>query len=120
MDLTISQLMQCQRDQYEAHKDIWHPRDPERGRHHILYMIEEVGETIAILKKKGEAQIMEDPAVRAAFVEELVDVSMYFTDVLLCFDITPEEFSQAFLKKFQKNMGRNYTAEYKELYHGQK
>ncbi len=119
MDLQISQLMQCQRDLYQVHKDTWHPRDPERGRHHILYMIEEVGEAIAILKKKGEDRIMDDENVRAAFVEELVDVSMYFTDVLLCFGITPEEFSQAYMDKFQKNMGRNYAAEYKELYHGQ-
>ncbi len=118
MDLKISQLMQCQKAQYEAHKDIWHPRDPERGRHHILYMIEEIGECIAILKKKGETQIMTDDAVRGAFLEELADVAMYFTDVLLCYGITAEEFSQAYIQKFEKNMGRDYTAEYKELYHG--
>ncbi len=119
MDMKISDLMQLQRNLYEAHKAQWVPREPEFGKDHILYMIEEIGETIAILKKKGHEAVAEDSAVRAAFLEEMADVLMYYTDVLLCFHVTPEEISEAFLKKAQRNLGRNYGEEYKELYHGQ-
>ncbi len=118
MDLTISQMMQAQRELYELHKHEWNPRVPENGRNHILYMVEEIGETIAILKKKGEQAVMEDPAVREAFLGELSDIMMYYVDVLLCFNVSPEEYSRAFTKIHRKNMGRNYTAEYKELYYG--
>lgn len=118
MDLQLSQLMEMQKSLYEQNKTHWNPREPENGRNHILYMIEEIGEMIAILKKKGDAAPMEDAAVRTAFLEELVDVMMYYTDVLLCFHVTPEEFSEAFVQKHEKNMTRNYQREYKELYNG--
>ncbi len=118
MDLKISDMMQLQQALYEKHKDKWEPREPESGRSHILYMIEEIGEMISILKKKGDSAVLDDSAVRSAFVEEMADVMMYLTDVLLCFHISAEEFSEAFCKKANKNMERDYAAEYKELYHG--
>ncbi len=118
MDLTISQMMQTQQQLYELHKHEWNPRVPENGRNHILYMVEEIGETIAILKKKGEQAVVEEPAVREAFLGELTDILMYYTAVLQCFGVTPEEFSQAFARTHARNMGRDYAAEYKELYHG--
>ncbi len=119
MDLKISEMMQTQRDLYALHKEEWNPREPEFGRDHILYMIEEIGEAIAILKKKGDGAVMEDGAVRGAFLEELADIMMYYVDVLLCYHISPEEISEAFTQKYHRNRKRNYAAEYKELYHGQ-
>ncbi len=119
MDLKISELMQAQRDLYDLHRNEWNPREPEFGRDHILYMIEEIGETIAILKKKGNNAVVTDAHVREAFLGEMVDVMMYYTAVLLCYQVTPGEFSQAFEKIHARNMARNYAAEYKELYHGQ-
>ncbi len=118
MDLTVSYMMQTQKDLYKLHEKEWNPREPEFGRDHILYMIEEIGETVAILKKKGAQAILEDPAVREAFLGEMSDVIMYYIATLLCFHVTPEEFAGAFEKIHAKNMGRNYAAEYKELYHG--
>ncbi len=118
MDIAISQILQAQKDLYELHKHEWHPRTPENGKNHILYMVEEIGEGIAILKKKGSDAVVQEPAVRAAFLEEMVDVMMNFSSVLLCYGITAEEFSEAFCKKQTKNMGRDYAGEYKELYHG--
>ena len=53
MDLSISQMMQLQKELFEPHKDKWHPMEPEYGKDFILYMIEEVGECIAILKRAG-------------------------------------------------------------------
>lgn len=117
MDLSVSQMMQLQKNLFEPHKETWSPMEPEYGKDFILYMVEEIGEAIAILKKKGSAAVTSDPLVRAAFLEEMADVLMYYNDVLLRFHVTPEEISEAYLKKHAKNMGRNYTEEYKELHH---
>ena len=118
MDLTISRMMQMQRDLYERHKDAWYPLEPEYGKDSILFMVEEIGEAIAVLKKKGSAAIMEDPAVREAFLTEMADVLMYYHDVLLRFHVTPAEISSAFAKKHGYNLERDYTREYEEKYHG--
>lgn len=118
MDLSISQMMQMQRDLFEPHKDKWHPMEPEYGKDFILYMVEEIGEAIAVIKKKGSAAIMEDPAVRNAFLTEMADVLMYYNDVLLRYHITPEEISQAYAKKHGYDMTRDYTKEYKEQFNG--
>lgn len=113
MDLSISQMMQLQRELFEPHKDKWHPMEPEYGKDFILYMVEEIGEVIAILKKKGSAAVMEDPAVREAFLSEMADVLMYYHDTLLHYHVTAEEISQAFTRKHNYDMTRNYTKEYK-------
>ena len=39
---------------------------------------------------------MEDPAVRAHFVEEMADVLMFYNDVLLCYGIPAEGLKRAF------------------------
>ena len=118
MDLSISQMMQLQLELFEPHKDKWQPMEPEYGKDFILYMIEEVGEAIAILKKKGHSAVMEDPAVRDAFLSEMADVLMYYHDILLRFHVTAEEISEAYAKKHGIDMQRNYESEYKEKYHG--
>ena len=118
MDLSISQMMQLQKELFEPHKDKWHPMEPEYGKDFILYMIEEVGEVIAILKKKGSTAVMEDPAVREAFLNEMADVLMYYHDILLRFHVTPEEISDAYARKHGIDMRRDYDGEYKEKYHG--
>lgn len=118
MNLSIQDMMNLQRDLYEAHKDSWDPLMPEFGKDSLLYMIEEVGEVIAVLKKKGHSAIMDDPSVRQAFLEELADVLMYYHDVLLRYHVTSQEISEAFLKKHHVDLNRDYSKEYKELYHG--
>lgn len=118
MDLSISQMMDLQKELFELHKDKWTPMEPEFGKDFILYMVEEVGEAIAVIKKKGHAAIMEDPAVRGAFLAEMADVLMYYHDILLRFRVTPEEISEAYAKKHSYDMARDYTREYKEKYNG--
>ena len=118
MDLSISQMMQLQKELFQPHKDEWHPMEPEFGKDFLLYMVEEMGEVIAILKKKGSGAVAEDPAVRESFLEEMADVLMYYHDVLLRFHVTPEEISRAYLKKHGHNMGRDYRTEYEEKYNG--
>ena len=53
MDLRISELMQMQQALHHLHETEWSPLEPEHGRNTILYMIEEIGEVIAILKKRA-------------------------------------------------------------------
>ena len=118
MDLSISRMMQLQKELFEPHKDQWHPMEPEYGKDFILYMVEEIGEVIALLKKKGSGAVVADPAVRAAFLAEMADVLMYYHDVLLRFQVTPEEISAAYLNKHGYDMRRDYGAEYEEKYNG--
>lgn len=118
MDLTIEQMMKMQKDLFDLHKNEWSPMESTYGKDSILYMVEEIGEAIAVLKKKGDRAIIDNPAVRDAFLEEMADVLMYYTDALLRFQVTSEEISEAYIKKHEQNMGRNYSREYKEKYHG--
>ena len=92
------------------------PIEPEAGRNFLLFMVEEMGEAIAIIKKKGDRAIMDDASVRGAFCEEMADVLMYYNDTLLRYGITTEEISKAYLEKHAKNMGRDYKAEYENKY----
>lgn len=117
MDLSISRMLAMQLALFEPHKDNWPPTEPEYGKDFILYMMEEIGETIAILKKKGCEAVVSDPDVRAAFLEEMSDVLMYYNDILLRFHVSAQELSEAYIRKHEQNMGRDYTNEYEELYH---
>lgn len=103
-DLKISEMLEMQKELFEPHKDKWPPMTPEAGRNFLLFMVEEMGEAIAIIKEKGDKAIMDDPNVRAAFCEEMADVLMYYHDTLLRYGITAEEISDAYLEKHAKNM----------------
>ena len=117
MDLSISQMLQLQKELFHAHGRKWAPMEPEYGGEFILYMIEEIGEVISIWKKKGERAIVDDPTVRQAFLEEMADVLMYYHEVLLRFHVTPEEISKAYQDKHDRNMTRNYQKQYEEMLH---
>ncbi len=118
MDLKISEMMQMQRALYERNKAAWHPMEPEYGKDSLLYMVEEIGEVIAVIKKKGSGAIMDSAQVRGAFLEEMADVLMYYNDILLRYHVSPEEISEAFAGKHAYDMSRNYSKEYEEQYHG--
>lgn len=114
MDARISQLMQMQRSLYKIHEDSWSPLEPEYGRDFLLFMVEEMGEVISVLKKKGDRSVIDDPNVRSVFLEEMSDVLMYYMDTLLRYQVSAEELSDAYINKHKHNMGRNYTKEYEE------
>lgn len=118
MDLKFSDMMQMQKDLHHVHENDWSPLEPEYGKNTVLYMVEEIGETIAILKKKGDRAVVDDPSVRQAFLEEMTDILMYYNDTLLRYHVSPEEISEAYLSKHKRNMGRDYTKEYEDKYHG--
>lgn len=111
-NITLKDLMNKQTELHKKYQGKWEPLEPEHARDSVLYMVEEIGEVIAIIKKKSIDEIMSDVNVRSHLVEELTDVMMYFTDTLLRFKITPEEFTNAYIKKFEKNMKRDFVLEH--------
>jgi NTP pyrophosphatase (non-canonical NTP hydrolase) len=95
-----------QKELQEKYKEKWEHISPEAGKHKLLWMIGEIGEVIDIVKKNGDIKSVKDAEVRKMLVEELADVLMYYNDVLLCYDISPNELKDAYTEKFKKNMTR--------------
>ena len=91
------------------------PLQPEYARNSLLWLVEEVGEVVAIFKKRGERETAQNPQLREAFLTEMSDVLMYFTDVLLRMGVSSEEFAAAYGKKHARNMGRDYSGEYERF-----
>jgi 8-oxo-dGTP pyrophosphatase MutT (NUDIX family) len=110
-DLRLSDIMDMQRRLQDKHKGKWTPLTPDYGRTCLLWMIEELGELISIIKKRGETYIMADPAIRESFVEEFADVLMFMNDAMLCYGVSASEFSAAFIKKHGRNMTRDWVKE---------
>ena len=106
MDLTVSEMQFMQKELQETYFDKWGGLSPEKAKEQLLWLMIELGEAADILKKSGCEAVMEDAAIRDHFVEELCDVLMYFYDATLCFDIGPQELSEKFVEKFQRNMTR--------------
>ena len=72
----------------------------------MLWMLAELGEAIQIVKRNRSTDLMQKAEVRHDFVEELADVLMYFNDILLCYDVSPEEFEDVYRAKHARNMTR--------------
>ena len=105
-DFTVGQMQQMQRTLQERYRHKWEPIGPETGQNKLLWMLGEVGEVIDIVKKNGGTAACTEPELRAALVEELADVLMYYNDVLLCYGISADELKKAYTQKFEQNMDR--------------
>lgn len=105
-DLTVGEMQQMQRELQSLYLEKWGGLSPEKAKEKMLWMHGELGEASDLIKKRGSAAIMEDPQVRSRFVEELCDVLMYYNDILLCFDVTPEELRSAYVEKYTSNLRR--------------
>lgn len=103
---TVDEMLDMQRRLQDKYKGRWEPICPETGKNKLLWMIGEVGEVIDVIKKNGDAEAASDPALRAHLVEELSDVLMFYSDVLLCFGISSEELKEVYVRKFERNMNR--------------
>lgn len=102
----MREMQEMQKALQDKYKHKWEPICPEIGQNKLLWMIGEIGEVIDIIKKNGSEQVIADEARRKDLVEELADVLMYYNDVMLCYNITPEELKQVYTEKFEKNMKR--------------
>ena len=115
-NLSIEEMKQMQLELYEVNKEKWNDMEPKAAKNHILFMVEELGECISIIKKKGIDAIMKNPDIRARFIEEMTDVQNYYVEVLNRLNISAEEYSQAYIEKHNSNMKRNYEKDNKEKY----
>lgn len=106
MALDMQEMKQLQQALQERYAGWWEPVDPEHGKNKILWMVAELGEAIQVVKRHPAGEIMEHGKIRADFVEEMADVLMYFNDILLCFDIAPEEFEVVYRAKHARNLTR--------------
>lgn len=107
MDGKISQFLKMQHD-LAVEKGWIADRTPEKAPMSILWSIDELGEAIAIIKKKGADGIMNNESVRGHFVEELADTFMYLFDMMESYGITADEFTRAYVQKYERNMGRSW------------
>ncbi|MBP0956516.1 MAG: nucleotide pyrophosphohydrolase [Oscillospiraceae bacterium] len=104
--LTFEKMQEMQKRLQEKYYDKWGGLSPDKSREKLLWLYGELGEAADVIKKKGSSEIMSDEAVRRHFIEEMCDVLMYYNDVLLCFDISPEELEEIYFEKHNSNMGR--------------
>jgi len=116
MDLRISDLLAMQTELQNKHLEDWGGTPPERGREQLLWGICEIGEVIDIIKKRGDNEIVNNPETRGHFIEEMADVIMYLTDVMLCYGITAEEYSLVHAKKHARNMKRDWGEEIAHMF----
>lgn len=114
-DITFGEMFALQQQLQDAHPQ-WGGYYPERGKDSLLWAFEEMGEVVAIFKKKGTKQIMADPEVRSCFLEETADVLMYLCDMLRCMDVEPGEIADAFRGKFDYNMHRDWVSQNQQLF----
>ena len=112
MAMTIGELLEIQTALQEKYRGIWEGDHPETAKNHLLYAVEEIGEVSAILKKRGAQAVVEDAGVRAHFCEEMADVFMYLTDVLLCCGVKAAEFERAYRAKADRNLKRDFPKEH--------
>ncbi len=104
-DICFTEMQAIQKE-LQARYPQWGGLSSAKGKDTLLYLMIEAGEAADILKKEGQEAVDDDPEIRAHFVEELCDVMMFFNDLLLCYNITPEELSQAYREKHKRNMTR--------------
>ncbi|MCF0136616.1 MAG: DUF550 domain-containing protein [Lachnospiraceae bacterium] len=112
-DLRMSDLFYCQQTLRAKHH--WPEHLPDQGPLLLLWAYGEMGEVGEIIKKKGNGAVMNNPAVRRHFVEECGDVLMYLVDMMDSYGVTPEEISEAYARKWKKNMDRTWE-ENRKLY----
>ena len=112
MSLTFRDLMDIQTALQEKYRGVWEGDCPDTAKNHLLYAVEEIGEVSAILKKRGAEAVVADENVRAHFCEEMADVFMYLTDVMLCCGVTAVEFEKAYRAKADRNLKRDFVGEH--------
>lgn len=105
-DFGINEMKTMQRSLQLKYRDSWEPINEETGKNKLLWMIGEVGEVIDIVKKNGDKEACKNASLRKALVEDLSDVLMYFSDVLLCYGITSEELKESYTNKYKENLER--------------
>ena len=106
MALDMNEMQQMQKRLQARYEGWWEPVDAAHGKNKMLWMLAELGEAIQVVKRHDSAELMAEGNLRNEFVEELADVLMYFNDILLCYDVSPEAFEAIYRAKHARNMTR--------------
>lgn len=104
--LDMKEMQELQRILQEKYLEKWGGLAPDKAANKLLWMIAEAGEAAQVIKKHGNEKILSNEESRRLFVEEMCDVLMYFNDVLICYDISPEEIERVYREKHNTNMKR--------------
>ena len=104
--LTFEKMQEMQKIMHEKHKGKWTGLSPETAMEKLLWLYGEVGEACDIIKKQGVSAVNDGGEARARFVEEMIDVLMYFNDIMICFNVSPQELAKAYEDKFNYNLKR--------------
>lgn len=114
-DIAFEEMFALQKALHEAHPS-WGGLPPELAQNKLLWAFEEMGEIVAIFKKKGYQEILEQGGVRSCFLEEVCDVLMYLNDMMLALNVTPEEVGAAYRGKFRYNQKRDWQSQNEVLF----
>ena len=101
----FEEMQQIQREIHGKYKQ-WGGLPPEKGKEKLLWAYAEMGEVADIIKKSSCEDILKEVEVREHFIEEMCDVMMYLNDVLLCYNVSPEEIEKIYTEKHRRNMER--------------
>ena len=105
--LTIREMLAYQKRLQDKYSKQWgEPIAPETSVNKLLWAHGELAEASDIVKKNRPARVAEDSELQRHLMEELGDVMMYLMDVLLCYDLSPEEFSKIYREKCERNVNR--------------
>jgi NTP pyrophosphatase (non-canonical NTP hydrolase) len=77
----------------------------------ILYLLEEAHELLRETNFKTYKKVRK-PISIDNIQEELSDIGHFFLNLLICWDVTPEKFADAFEKKHKKNIERFENPQY--------
>ena len=81
MDLSISQMLQLQKELFDAHGRKWAPMEPEYGGEFILYMVEEIGEVAEVLNKRAGRKATDENDLQEQLGTELADMIHYIVAI---------------------------------------
>ena len=106
--LSIREMYLYQQRLHEKYARQWgEPIEPDTAVRKLLWAHGELAEAGDILKKNGPIEeMLTHPEKKRHLAEELGDAMMYMYDVMLCCGITPEEFSEIYKAKCERNKNR--------------
>lgn len=106
--LSIREMYLYQQRLQEKYARQWgEPIEPGTAVRKLLWAHGELAEAGDILKKNGPIEeMLTHPEKKRHLAEELGDAMMYMYDVMLCCGITPEEFSEIYKAKCERNKNR--------------
>ena len=106
--LSIREMYLYQQRLQEKYARQWgEPIESDTAVRKLLWAHGELAEAGDILKKNGPIEeMLTHPEKKRHLAEELGDAMMYMYDVMLCCGITPEEFSEIYKAKCERNKNR--------------